>query len=74
MTCDMWHMTRDTLQVTCDTWQVTRDTWHVWGDEHSLKISAPLLLSFVIFDIMKIWRKKMTDWINELMNEPFYLE
>ena len=35
-TCDIWHLT-------LDTWHVTRDTWHMthWGDEHSLKISAP---------------------------------
>ena len=33
---DMGHMT-------CDMWHVTRDMWHMkrWGDEHSLKISAP---------------------------------
>ena len=59
--CDMWY-------VTCDTWYVTCDMWLVWGGEHSLKISAPLLLRFVIYDIMKIWRKRMTDSLNELMN------
>ena len=25
VTCDTWHVTRDTLHVTCDTWHVTRD-------------------------------------------------
>ena len=31
---------------------------------HFDKISAPYLLPFVIYDIMKIWRKNMTRWIN----------
>ena len=51
-----------------DRWQVTHDTWHVLGGEHFLKISALYLLLFVIYDIMKIFRKRMTDWINEWMN------
>ena len=56
MTCDMWHVTHDTWHVTCDTFG--------GGGEDSLKISAPQLLPFVIYDIMKIWRKRMSDWIN----------
>ena len=56
----MWH-------VTCDTWHVTRDMFG-WG-EHSLKISAPQLLPFVIYDIMKIWRKRIGDWLNQLITE-----
>ena len=56
----MWHVTRDT-------WHVTRDTWQVWGGEHSLKISAPKLLLFVIYDIMNIWRKRLTESVNQLM-------
>ena len=63
VTCDTWHVT---WHVTRDTWHVTHDTWHVWGGEHSLKISAPQLLPFVIYDIMKIWR--MNHWINEWNN------
>ena len=31
-------------------WHVTCDTWTVWGGERSLKISAPWLLLFVIYD------------------------
>ena len=50
-------------------WHVTRDTWHVWGGEHSLKISAPYLLLFVIYDIMKIWRKRLTELTNESIND-----
>ena len=34
---------------------------HVWGGENSLKMSAVYLLPFVIYDIMKIWRKRMTE-------------
>ena len=37
------------------------------GGEHSLKISAPYLLLFVIYDIMKIWRKgSLTELINDM--------
>ena len=61
-----WHVTRDMWHVTCDIWHVTRDTWHVWGGEHSLNISAPYLLPFVIYDIMKIWRKRMNHLMNNL--------
>ena len=63
----MWHVTRDMWHVTCDTWHVICDTFG--GGEHSLEISAPLLLPFVIYDIMKIWRKRMTDLMNEWINE-----
>ena len=36
--------------------------------EHSLKVSALLLLLFVIYDIMKIGRKRLTDRINQSIN------
>ena len=65
----MWHVTCDTWHVKHDTWHVTRDTWHVWGGQHSLKISAPQLSPFVFYDIMKIWRKRMSDLTNEWMND-----
>ena len=51
-------------------WHVTRDMFGE-GGEHSLKVSAPKLLLFVIYDIMKIWRKRLTDWIDELMTRLF---
>ena len=53
----MWHMTCETLHVTRDS-----DKWHVTRlvGEPSLKISAPYFLLFVIYDIMKIWRKRLT--------------
>ena len=28
-----------------------------------------MLLLFVIYDIMKIWMKRLTDWINESIND-----
>ena len=39
--------------------------WHVVGGEHSLKVSALT----VCYDILKIWKKRMTDLINEWRNE-----
>ena len=41
------------------------------GGEHSLKISTPYLLLFVIYDIMKIWRKRLTEWINQWITRLF---
>ena len=32
-------------------------------------MSAPKLLLFVIYDIMKIWRKRLTELINQLMSD-----
>ena len=69
MTCDMWHVTRDTWHLTPDMWHMTCDMWHVVGGEHCLKISAPQLLRFVIYDILKIWRKRLTHWLNESVND-----
>ena len=43
--------------------------WHVVGCEHSLKISAPKLLLFQIYDILMIWRKRLTDSLTDLMND-----
>ena len=61
MTCDTWDVTQDTWHATIDTWYVTRDTqqvtcdmFYVVGGEHSLKMSAPYLLWFVIYDISQI--------------------
>ena len=42
---------------------MTRDMFG--GGGHSIKISAPQLLPFVIYDIMKIWRKRVTDLISD---------
>ena len=52
--CEMRHITHDMWHVTCD-------MWHVVGGERSLKILAPKLLWFVIYDILKIWRKTLTN-------------
>ena len=59
MTCDMWY-------VTCDTWHVTRDMWHVirlgvWTFSQNF--------SSLDLTVMKISRKRMTQWMNEWMNE-----
>ena len=35
-------------------WHVTPDMWHMVGGEHSLNISAPLLLRFGIDSVLKI--------------------
>ena len=59
MTCDtwMWHVTRDMWHVTwlCDTWHMTCDIRQ--------NFSSHLLL-FVIYDIFKIWRKRLTHRLN----------
>ena len=55
--------------MTGDRWHVICDMWHVVGGEHSLKILAPYLLLFVIYDIMKIWRTRMNDWLNQSINQ-----
>ena len=55
VTCDMWHVTCDTWHVTCDTWHMTLD---LFGGVNIL--SKFQLLPFVIYDIMKIWRKRLT--------------
>ena len=50
MTCNMRH-------VTHDMWHVTHEMWHVVGREHSLKILAPQLLRFVIYDFDNLEEK-----------------
>ena len=62
VTCDMWHMT-------CDMWHVTHDMWQVGGGEPSLKISAPQLLRFPSEGLLKIISQRMTNGVNELMND-----
>ena len=53
---------------------VACDMWHVWGGEHSLKISALLLLPFVIYDIMKIWRKRKTHLMNQSIMARLFID
>ena len=64
----MWHMTHDMWHGTHDTWHATCDMWRVMGGEYYLKTSAPQLFWFVIYEILKIRRTRLTDWINELIN------
>ena len=47
ITFDTWH-----------TWHVTPDMWHMVRDEHSLKISAPLLFWFGNDSVLKIFEQK----------------
>ena len=47
---------------------VTLDNHMVWG-ESSLKMSALWLKGFGIYDVLKIWRKRMTDLINQSINQ-----
>ena len=39
------------------------------GGEYSLKISAPQLLRFGIDSVLKILKKRITQWMNESINE-----
>ena len=64
----LWHVTRDMWQVTCAMWHMIGDMGYVVGGEYSLKMSAPLLLQFVIYDISKMWRKRITLSVNQLIN------
>ena len=57
----MWHVTGDMWQLTCKMWHVTYDFWQVGEGEPSLKI-----------DVLKTARKRMTDWLNELMSTKGY--
>ena len=52
-----------------DMWHMTHDMWQMVEGDQSLNISAPLLLRFEFADVLKVWRKRITDWLNELMNE-----
>ena len=69
MTCNIWHMTCDMWHMTCDTWYAPCDIWHIVGGEHFLKISAPKGFWFVIYDILKIRRKRLTYSLNEWIND-----
>ena len=48
---------------------MTCDMWHMVGGEHSLKISAPQLLRFGMDSVLKILNERITQLVNELMNE-----
>ena len=45
------------------------DMWHMVGGEHSLKSLASKLLPFGIYDVLKIWRKRLTQLMNESIND-----
>ena len=72
-TAKLHHFVRkkEEKKITCDTWHVICDTLDFLGGEHSLKISAPYFSLFMIYDITKIWRKRVTELINYLITRLF---
>ena len=52
--CDTWYVICDMWQVTCDMWHVMCDKRHVVGSEHSVKISAPKILTNKMFLITSL--------------------
>ena len=64
-----WHLTCDTWHLKCDTWHLTHDMWKMVEGEYSHKISAPQLFRFGCNDILKVWRKRMTDWLTDWMSD-----
>ena len=73
------HFVRKKKKVTCDTWHVTRDTWHLTPDMwhvtrlgevkilSKFQLSSSYLLWFMI--LWRCFRKRLTDLINETMNQ-----
>ena len=61
-------VTPDTWKEIHDTWHLTLDMWQIVGGEHCLKMSATYLLQFECNDVMKVWRKRITQWMNQLMS------
>ena len=59
----------DTCYLTADAWYVTRGMWHMVGGEYSLNISTPYLLRYGIDSVLKILNKRITDWMNQSMNQ-----
>ena len=52
--------------MTHDMWHVLHDMWHMVEGKHSLKNS---LKRFGIYDVLKIRRKRITEWLNQLIND-----
>ena len=50
---------------------MTHDTFKVGGGEPFLKMLAPLLLRFGSEGVLKIWRKRVTEQITELLTKLF---
>ena len=55
----------DTWHVTYDMWHVTCGMWHMMGGEYYLKVSAPQLLQFGSDSVLKILKKRITQWMNK---------
>ena len=75
MTYDTWHETCDMWHVTRDTWHVTHDTWHMTrlggGVNILSKFQLPSSYRLWFYDIMKIWRKGMSDRMNQSVTRLF---
>ena len=59
---DMWHVTCAMWHVTRDMWHGTCDMWHVVGVNILSKFQ---LFWLVIYDILKIRRKRLMEWLNQ---------
>ena len=59
------------LHVTHDMWHATHDMWIVVWGEYSLKTFTPQLFRFMTYDILKIWRKRLTHWKNKSITKVF---
>ena len=56
MTFYTWHVTPDAWHLKLDTWQLIHDTWH-------------MNVTPGCNDVLKVWRKRVTDWLTEWINE-----
>ena len=63
----MRQVTRDRWHMTHDMWHETHDTW--FGVNILSKFQLSSSKHFDIYVPVNIWKKRMTDWLNELMND-----
>ena len=52
-------------------WHVSRGMWHMVEGEHFLKISAPQLLWFGQYSVLKINNKRIIELIEQWMTKVF---
>ena len=62
----LWH-------IRCDMWHVTRGMWHMTNDTHGMLSNVSNFRSLALmaysYDVLKIVRKRITDWPNQWMND-----
>ena len=58
VTCNMWHK----LEI-CDIWHVTHDKWHVTHGGRWIFSQNVTSLAHTVEGDMKIWKKRITEWI-----------